>query len=254
MADFEKRVAGRSCHAGQRDALDRVGAFSRIEAGQQPADHPDRRRAQLELMAGLIADAVIVDREPDLSPLALQALNETINGWKACKRCELGGLCHPKPRVVKQVKAVAILDGPGYREEAMDEMGHGGHAEALNQALDKIGLTIDDLYITSLVKSPKPGKGSKWSPKTLGECAAWLDEELRILKPPVAIILGSETFWRFFKGMKGGINEHAGRVIYDKERDLNWLIGINPNAIHFDPGKQDVLDAAIAKLGDLLPA
>jgi len=253
LADVTARIAGKLLNSGQRAKLDLVGAFSRIETGQLPADHHSRRRDQMELMSGLIADAVVVDREPDLSPTAIQALTETINAYKACERCELRGLCHPKPRVVGPVKAMAILDGPGYREEAADEMGHGGHAEALAQSLEQVGLTLDDLYITSLIKSPKPGKGAKWSTTTLGECPAWLEEELRILKPPVVIVLGSETFYRFHKGLKGGLNEHAGRVIYDKDRDLNWLIGVNPSAIYFDPGKQVTLDAAIAKLPDLLP-
>jgi len=253
LADVEKRIAGRLLNVAQRTKLDQVGAFARIETGQEPADHHSRRRDQMDLMSGLIAENVVVDRLPDLSPTALQALTDTINGYKACERCDLKGLCHPKPYVHGPVRAVAILDGPGYKEEAADEMGNGGHADALTQSLEAVGMTLDDLYITALIKSPKPERGKKWSNATITECPAWLEEELRILKPPVVIILGSETFYHFFKGMKGGITEHAGRVIYDKARDLNFLIGINPATIFFDGSRQVALDAAIAKLPELLP-
>jgi uracil-DNA glycosylase family 4 len=146
-----------------------------------------------------------------------------------------------------------VLDGPNYKEEAQDELGHGGHAEALSAALAKVGLGLDEVYITTLVKSPKPEKTKAWSTTTLGACSAWLEEEIRVLQPPVIVVLGSLAFRHFVKGVKGGLNEHTGRVIYDKERDTNILIGINPNAIHFEPAKAEVLDEILAKLPDILP-
>ena len=254
LKDFIDKVPGRLCHAGQREVLDKVGAFSRIEPGQLPADHPDRRRDQRELMAGLIAEHVIVDRAMATDPTALAKLSVLVEGWKACDRCELATLCHPRPWLRSTaVRAMFVLDGPNYKEEAQDELGHGGHAEALSAALAKVGLGLDEVYITTLVKSPKPEKTKAWSTTTLGACSAWLEEEIRVLQPPVIVVLGSLAFRHFVKGVKGGLNEHAGRVIYDKERDTNILIGINPNAIHFEPAKAEVLDEILAKLPDILP-
>lgn len=253
IADLEKRVAGRSCNAKQRDLLNKVGAFARIEPGQEAADHHSRRRDQVELMTGLVGESVVIDRPPDITPSAITAVSGLVNDWKTCTACELKGLCHPKPWLHGKARLVAVMDAPGYKEEAADEMGHGGHAESLRQALGEVNLTLEDVYLTSLVKSPKPEKGKKFSKETMSACPQWLEKELSVLKPPVIVILGSEAFYYFFKGLKGGLNEHAGRVIYDKARDCNFLIGVNPAAIFFDPSKQNTLNAAFAKLPDLLP-
>jgi DNA polymerase III subunit alpha len=254
MQDFIDKVPGRMCHSGQREVLNKVGAFSRIEPGQLPADHPDRRRDQRELMTGLVAEHVIVDRPMDTSPAALGQITELVNKWKACDRCELKGLCHPKPWLRStDARVMIVLDGPNFREEADDEMGRGSYVEALSSGLAKAGLSLDEVYLTTLVKSPKPESTKAWSTATLSACAAWLDEEIRLLRPPVIVVLGSLAFRHFVKGVKGGLNEHAGRVIYDKERDANILIGINPNAIHFEAAKADILDDVLAKLPDILP-
>lgn len=254
IKDFIEKVPGRACHSGQRGTLDKVGAFARVELGQLAADHPDRRRDQRELMAGLVAENVVVDRPMELTNTSLEQLNTVIQNWKVCTRCELAGLCHPKPWLRSAgVRAMVVLDGPNYREEARDEIGHGGHADALAASLEKAGLSIDEVYITTLIKSPKPEKTKAWSTTTQSECPHWLEEEIKALRPPVIIIAGSMTFKHFVKGVKGGLNEHAGRVIYDKDRDCNLLVAINPNAIHFEAAKAEVLDDALAKLPDILP-
>jgi DNA polymerase-3 subunit alpha len=252
LAEFEKRVAGRACNSKQRDILDRVGAFARIEPGQIASDHPDRRRDQVELMPGLVMENVIVDREIDVQGANLDRLIETVKAWKSCDRCALAAGCHPRPRLKHAPKAMFVVDHPNFREEAADEMGAGSAAEAIDQALAALDMGLDDIYLTSLIKTLKP-KGDGFPNKTLSECPVWLEEEIRILRPPVIVVLGSLTFKHFFPGQKGGINEHAGRIQFDKGRDCNLLVGINPNAIHFDPSKQDLLNGAVEKLSSVMP-
>lgn len=254
MTDFIEKVPGRMCHSGQRESLNKVGAFATVEPGQLPSDHPDRRRDQRELMAGLIADHVIVDRPMELDETKLDALNQVIRGWKACDKCDLAGLCHPKPWLRdRRVRAMIVVDGPSYKEEAQDEMGHGGQMDTLTASLAKAGLAPEEVYITGLIKSPKPEKTKSWGTTTLSECPAWLEEEIKVLRPPVIVVAGSLAFKHFVKSVKGGLNEHAGRVIYDKERDANILVGINPAAVFFDASKGEVLDEILAKLPDILP-
>jgi DNA polymerase-3 subunit alpha len=253
MQDFEERCGGRNCTSRQREILDRVGAFARIEPGQKPADDPSRRADQVEFLQGLVSEAVIVDRPLDLSDKAMESLDDLVNGWRGCTLCELAGKCHPRSYLNGPARVMLVVDGPNYREEADDELGRGSHVAALEQALEGVGLTLNETYLTALIKSPKPEKSKVWPTKTLAECPVWLEREIEVLKPPVVVVLGSLTFKHFFPGMKGGINEHAGRVIYDKGRKLNFLIGINPNAIHFDASKQNILNGVIAKLPDILP-
>lgn len=252
-ADLEARCTRRIVTSKVRDVLDRVGAFSRVEPGQLPADHPDRRRDQVELMPGLISDAVVIDRPLDLGPGKLDALSGVVEAWRACDRCELAGLCHPRPMLRGAARVMVVVDGPNFKEERADEMGHGSAWDAVVQALGAAGMEPEEVYLTSLVKSVKPEKGKGWSTATLAACPHWLEEEIRLLRPPAVLILGSEAFRHFLKGQKGGINDHAGRVVYDKERDLNLVVGINPGAIYYDASKQDKLNEIVARLPDLLP-
>lgn len=147
-----------------------------------------------------------------------------------------------------------VVDSPSYKEEGADEMGHGGSADAIAEALDGIGLKLSDVYITSLIKSPKLDSKKGYENATLAECPVWLNREIEILKPPVIVILGSLTFKHFMRDAKGGINDATGRVVYDKARDCNLLVGINPGAIYFDASKQETLNQVFAKIADLLPS
>jgi DNA polymerase-3 subunit alpha len=252
LIDFEKRVPGNKCNVTQRDSLRKVGGFARIEPGEPAADDPCRRRDQILLLPGLIAESMVVDRPMEVTTTSVLSLQQLIADYKACDRCDLAGLCHPKPYIHGPTKVMLVLDAPNWMEEKADEMGNGGHADAITQALEETGLKLDDCYITALVKSPKP-KGGRHNTKTLAECGVWLQEEIRILKPPVIVILGSATFKHFFPGVKGGMGEAIGKVTFDAKLDANILVGMNPSSIYFSPEKQEDLNAVMRKLAELLP-
>lgn len=251
IADFEARIEKRACNSRVRDNLDKVGAFASVEPSQDPSDHHTRRRDQMELMPGLVTDAVVIDRPLQLDGVTIDRLTQIVRDWRACEACELTGLCHPKPFVKREARLMLVLDGPNYKEEAADVMGRGGYTEALDQALEAAGLTRNEVYITSLIKSPK---NKDWPSKTLAECPQWLNREIELLKPPVIVTLGSLSARHFVANFKGGMAEHAGKVIYDKNRDANIVVGINPASVYFDSSKQAVLDEIISKAAALLPA
>jgi DNA polymerase-3 subunit alpha len=252
IEDFTDRVERRKCNSRVVEALNKVGAFSRVETDQLPADDHTRRRDQIELMEGLIDEAVIIDRPIVLDHFTVPRLTEVIASYRACDRCELKGLCHPRPHIMKNAKAFLVLDGPNYKEEAKDQIGFGGHMEVIEEAAGAVGMKLDDFYITTLIKSPKPEKSS-WSNKTLAECPVWLDREIAELRPPLIVTLGSLAARHFVSDLKGGPTEHAGRIVFDKARDANILIGINPGSVFFDHSKGAVVDRIFAQIPALLP-
>jgi DNA polymerase-3 subunit alpha len=132
-------------------------------------------------------------------------------------------------------------------------MGYGSYMESLEQALENAGLESRDIYITSLIKSPKPETTKKWSNKTLSECPVWLDREIELLKPPVVVLLGTLSFKHFCPDLNGSMNDHVGRVVFDKARDCNILVGFNPGQIFHDSSKQETLNDVFGKIADLLP-
>ena len=250
--DFTKRINGRKCNTRQTENLDKVGAFARVESGQLPANDHTRRRDQVELLAGLIQDTVIVDRDGlTFDHFTVPQLAELLNEYRTlCKACDLSGLCHPKPWVRGAARVMVVLDGPSSKEERADEMAHGSYVDALEEALDQIGLSMNDVYVTSLIKTPKPEGKSNWPNQTLAECPKWLDKEIGLLRPPVILVLGSLSLRHFIKEAK--VQDYIGRVVFDKARDANLLIGFNPSQIYFDPSKQSTLNDIVAKIPDLL--
>jgi DNA polymerase-3 subunit alpha len=254
IADFESKVVKGKCNVAHRDKLNRVGAFSRIESEQLPATDHTRRRDQVELLEGLITESVIIDREGlTLDVYTVPRLTAIINDYKACNLCELTGLCHPKPGINGPSRVMVVIDGPNFKEEGRDEMGYGSYMESLEQALENAGLESRDIYITSLIKSPKPETTKKWSNKTLSECPVWLDREIELLKPPVVVLLGTLSFKHFCPDLNGSMNDHVGRVVFDKARDCNILVGFNPGQIFHDSSKQETLNDVFGKIADLLP-
>ena len=248
--DFLARVNKTKCNVKHQRLLDEVGAFAAIEPGQLAPDHPDRRRDQVEYMPGLM-DGVQIDRNVVFDEFALQALTDLVTEYRNCDKCELAGLCHPKPYVTAPPKMMLVFDSPNWKEEKADQMGVGSQMESVNIALGEAGFELSDCYITSLVKSPKPSKDKPFSNKTLSACAEWLDKEIDLIKPPLVIVMGREAARRFMPEMKG-LAEYTGKVLFDRERDMNVLIGMNVGLIHFHPEKQDDLNQLMKKAATLL--
>jgi len=65
----------------------------------------------------------------------------------------------------------------------------GDAGKYLNAALEYVGLSRDEVYVTNVVKCRPPGNRD---PKTeeIDECKRWLREELMRLKPEVIVTLG----------------------------------------------------------------
>lgn len=81
--------------------------------------------------------------------------------------------------------------------EDTDNGEHNARTE-IDIALEATGLSLDDCWITSMVKY---GIGNKDKPSAeqIEECAAELDEELAEIKPKLIIALGAEPFKRLMK-------------------------------------------------------
>lgn len=249
MLDFKEKIANSKmnskCNVGHIDKMDRVGAFSRIESDQEASDHHSRRKDQVELMKGLIVDTVVIDRETAFDAKSLTLLAETIEDYKKCDLCERKGLCHPKPWIKAPPKFAIVIDNPSVKEEGADEMGYGKGSDALEEALSNHGMSLNDVYLTSLLKTSKPKDG--FSKTTISECPKWVDKELGILKPPLVLIMGAEGLRHFLPKISGTISDNEGRVEYDPVRDCNFLIGMNPNRVIFDDSKQANLNNIIEK-------
>lgn len=244
VEDLETRVEKRRCNVRHRALLDDVGAFADIIPGSLPARHPDRIARQKELIPGLINAIVPVKRYMEVSEPVKRALGEIIADYQA----NTVGLV--KPCLGKAAKFVVITDAPTNGEEKIGQFAYSDSFQSIATALSEAGLARADAYWTGMLKTPKSGK--EISTDELREFLPYLDRELEVLKPTVVLLLGNNVARHFIKDLKGAVVDHAGKVVYDKERDCNLVVGFNPGQIWFDPDKQEVLNAVFAQIAEMI--
>ncbi|CCG43329.1 DNA polymerase III subunit alpha [Magnetospirillum molischianum] len=243
--DFLARVEKRKCNIRHQDILRRVGAFARIEPGSLPANHPDRLKDQMELMPGLVSRNIKADRDIDMGAATVEAIKELVREYRAVD----DGI-HPKPFLGKRSKFMVIADAPNWAEEKHDQITAGDGFAYVEEAMTAAGLVKSDGYWTTLVKAPKREK--QLTNDEINTYVPFLHREIEILKPPVIVCLGSAVAKHFLGALKGGIMDHAGKVIFDPTLDASIVVGINPGMIKFDPAKQTVLNDVFKSVADMV--
>lgn len=231
--------------------LQRVGALALIEPGAPSPKHFSRRKDQMELMPGLIIDAVKADRTTDISEKFLRSkVIHLIQDYKKCSDCDLKETPHPTVRAKSTVKFMVVSDCPTWQEEKKDKLLEGDAATYVKGAIARAGLSAAEGYYTTLVKAKKSDKFL--TNGQINGCSQWLNRELELIKPAVIVALGSASIKRFVPGLKGGVTEVIGKTFYDPTLDATIVCGINAQQVHFDPDKQEVLDAVFAQVADIL--
>ncbi len=251
LKDLEKIKGERQFTKKQQEALDAVGAFAYIDPGSISPMSPDRRKAQLELMPGLIIDHVFTGKAPvkgeDIKEILIR---DVIKPVRSCKGCSLSGGVHPIPRLGKSPEIMVVSDAPNYSEERANAMYTGKASAFLKEAIDSAGLDSSRAYFTSLVKSPKSEK--VLTTEQINGCVGYLKKELEIIKPAVIVTLGAETTKFFMPGLKGGWAENTGKVFYSSEYDANIVIGFNPSMIAFAVERQAQLNEVFQTVSELV--
>jgi DNA polymerase III subunit alpha len=245
--DLEGRVERRKCNIGHIEKLDKIGAFARIEPGQPGAKDPIRIKDQRDLIPGLIASAVPIERKLARDKETKAKLGEMVASYRA--EHELDGVC-VKPMMGGSAKFMVIYDAPNSGEDRQGQMTQSEAFSSTLAALLENELEKADGYYTALIKRPKEGK--QVSAKEIDKFLPYLKVELDLLKPPVIVMCGSQVVRHFIPDLKGKASEHAGKVVYHKELDANLVIGFNPGEIYHDPDKQELLNDVFKSVAELV--
>ena len=252
-AEMILEVDRRACNKTAQEKLDKIGAFSKIEPGQQDSRHPDRLRDQKELLPGIVVSNVKAERVIEVDGAVSAELVKIVEEYQThtgCTGCPFIGRPHPQPVLGKKPKVMIVLDGPSYKEEEKGQLMVGDTGKFIKDALTKNGLKMSDIYVTSYIKARKQ-KEEEISNVTANGCGRYLEREIALLKPPVIVTLGSKSIRQIIPDIKGGWEENCGKSFFDPKSDCTVVSGFNPAMICFDGSKQAMLDQVFRQVADI---
>ena len=120
---------------------------------------------------------------------------------ESCTDCTL---CETRTRSVPgegpdRPNLLFIGEGPGHHEDQQGRPFVGPAGKLLEELLALIGLTRRDVYIANVVKCRPPGNRDPL-PAEIQACRKYLDQQIRLLDPPVIVTLGRYSMARFMPG------------------------------------------------------
>lgn len=250
--DFVDRVERRACNARAQDALDRIGAFAGIEPGQPSANDPSRIRDQMELMPSLVSDYVPVNRDMHRDQATKDAIVALADEYRTALGPAAGKDGMPcKTHFGRSARVMIITDAPGAEEEGNGIIGYSRSNTSVTDAMMDAGMTMQDVYWTSLIKRPK--RGGRITGDEIAAYKPYLMREIEMLKPPVIVTLGSTISREFLPNLRGKVSEMAGDVSYFADLDANVVLGFSPGEIYHSPEKQEQMNKIFNVVKELLP-
>jgi uracil-DNA glycosylase len=134
------------------------------------------------------------------------ALDEHCDRLAGCRRCGHGPGVLPIVSQARAPRAMLIGQAPGQVERSGGRPFAGRAGRTLFRWLERAGLdelaARDQLYIAAITRcypGPHPaGRGDRVpSPAERAECAGWLEDELRIIRPSLVVPVGRLAIDRF---------------------------------------------------------
>ena len=179
--------------------------------------------------------------EPFLPPrMNLKALRE------AAAHCQGCDLYNDATQVVfgegpRRARMMLLGEVPGDEEDKQGKPFVGPAGRLLDSALEEIGLSRQEVYVTNAVKhfrwEPRGKRRlhKKPSARQIEACRPWLHAEILVIEPPVIVCMGA-TAAQAMLGRDFRITKHRGKFF--KSDEAAWLIATyHPSAILRAPDK-----------------
>jgi uracil-DNA glycosylase family 4 len=152
-----------------------------------------------------------------------EELVELYNEVQRCAKCPLG---ETRTKAVfgagnADADLMFVGEAPGAEEDRQGLPFVGRAGQLLNQMLEEIELTREDVFIANVLKSRPPGNRDPL-PLEIQACEPWLWEQVRLIEPRVVCTLGNFAT-KLLSGSQTGITrvrgtpqvrELGGRTVY----------------------------------------
>ena len=150
----------------------------------------------------------------------MDTLAEVARVVSACTDCQLhAGRTNAVPgEGPDAVELLFIGEGPGFHEDRQGRPFVGPAGNFLEDLLQSIGMTRDQVYIANMVKCRPPDNRDP-VPSEIAACSKYLDRQIELLDPLLIVTLGRFSTARFIPGqsisrVRGRLRRVSGRHIF----------------------------------------
>jgi len=118
----------------------------------------------------------------------LDALHKSIRGCKLCPLHEtrLNAVPGEGPH---DARVFFIGEAPGAREDELGRPFVGRSGELLTQMIESVGLTREEVFITSVLKSRPPSNRTP-TQSEIETCRPYVERQIELINPRVVVLLG----------------------------------------------------------------
>ena len=139
--------------------------------------------------------------------------------WKRRKKTVPGAGC-------EKAKVMLIGEAPGRQEDTVGLPFVGAAGKILDEQLNRIGLSRDEVYITNIVKCRPPSNREPLAEEVSTCTQLYLNHQIRAIKPQVLVLLGrhSSTYILSKAGVEfKGITQAHGKVYRVKPFNIQMV-------------------------------
>lgn len=175
-----------------------------------------------------------------------------------CVQCRLSeGRIHAVPGEGPVPCPILMIgEAPGQKEDEAGRPFVGRAGSVLQELLTSIGLTREDVYITSIIKCRPPGNRDPKDDE-IAACSPYLGRQIALLKPSVIVSMGrlsTREMCRRFGIEEGRIGEMHGRAfpVHASHGPVLIFPVYHPAVITHNPNLRQALFEDFAGLRELL--
>jgi uracil-DNA glycosylase len=192
-----------------------------------------------------------------VSASAAERREKLVELFKEVQRCEKCPLHETRTKVVfgagnADADLMFVGEAPGAEEDRQGLPFVGRAGQLLNQLLEEIGLSREEVFIANVLKNRPPGNRDP-QPVEIQACEPWLWRQVALIEPRVVCTLGNFST-KLLSGSQTGItkvrgtpqvHELGGRTVY-------LLPLFHPAAALRTPAVKETLRADFATIPELL--
>lgn len=192
-----------------------------------------------------------------MSADAAERREKLVELYKEVQRCEKCPLYETRTRVVfgagnADADLMFVGEAPGAEEDRQGLPFVGRAGQLLNQLLEEIGLSREEVFIANVLKNRPPGNRDPLPPE-IQACEPWLWQQVALIEPRVVCTLGNFST-KLLSGSQTGITKVRGTPqVHELGGRMVYLLPLfHPAAALRTPAVKETLRADFATIPELL--